>query len=111
MISKEDFYIATKANWRKMAELESREQIEAFFDASDFRSAESAYKYTEDGVYRCSNHWLEEVASCNWLLDGQEFYSYRFAIGFCRWEDFDRILREWHGKTGYVFHGKFVEIA
>ena len=33
----------------------------------------SEYWYTDEGVYRRSNHWGMDVASCSWLLKGVEY--------------------------------------
>jgi len=48
-------------------------------------SISSRYWYTEEGVYRKSNHW-GKCRDCYWTIDGEE--SDEEMIGFCRWEDF-----------------------
>jgi hypothetical protein len=61
----------------------------------------SEYWYTEEGVYRRSDHWGQGVASCNWNLKdnpesktkessgGLEFYSKKL-VGFAPWSSFKR---------------------
>lgn len=52
----------------------------------DFRSrAGSSYYFTEDGVYRHSDHWAR-VAHCKWRLEGQKKNGFR--LGFAKWTDF-----------------------
>ena len=48
----------------------------------------SNYFYTEEGVYRYSNHW-GRVANCRWRLDSsQKLKSQNFYVGFAKWTDF-----------------------
>lgn len=50
--------------------------------------SESYYFYTEDGVYRKSNHW-GRVANCRWKLISTENYkNQNIVIGFAKWSDF-----------------------
>lgn len=48
----------------------------------------SKYWYTQEGVYRESDHWSFCVASCNWALDDYYICDGVERCGFCRWEDF-----------------------
>lgn len=73
----------------------------------------SEYWYTEEGVYRRSDHWGEQIASADWFLEGKranpdgsyrEYYfdanggyhksktydSMITPIGFAKWSDFKR---------------------
>lgn len=48
----------------------------------------SSYFYTEDGVYRYSNHW-GRVANCRWKIKGIETYQQqKYYVGFALWKDF-----------------------
>jgi len=85
-----DFFEGTKANFVS-CEIPAR--------APDYTSnSGSVYYYTADGVIRVADHWLG-VASCKWILDGQDEYAINYATdkrefavaGFCKWSDFSRI--------------------
>lgn len=56
---------------------------------SHFKSKSgSEYFFTEEGVYRISNHW-GRVANCRWrLLPLTEYKNQHTKIGFARWTDF-----------------------
>jgi len=62
-----------------------------FFDENlvHFKSKTgSKYSYTEDGVYRFSNHW-GRVADCRWrLLSKEKLKSQNYYLGFAKWTDF-----------------------
>jgi len=48
----------------------------------------SLYFYTEEGVFRYSNHW-GRVANCRWKIKGIEVYqSQNYYVGFARWNAF-----------------------
>lgn len=48
----------------------------------------SLYFYTEEGVYRYSNHW-GRVANCRWKIEGVENYkSQDYYVGFSKWNNF-----------------------
>ncbi|WP_420552762.1 hypothetical protein [Tenacibaculum aiptasiae] len=48
----------------------------------------SLYYYTEDGVYRYSNHW-GRVANCRWKIKGIENYrNQNYYVGYANWKDF-----------------------
>lgn len=58
---------------------------------TDSDEVSSRYWYTEDGVYRRSNHW-RKVAKCRWALPTYDPTEYFVVLtGFCRWNDFKRI--------------------
>lgn len=50
----------------------------------------SRYWYTDEGVYRDSDHWGEYIASCSWNLEGDEVWTYHATpvCGYCRFADF-----------------------
>lgn len=48
----------------------------------------SYYYYTEEGVFRYSNHW-GRVANCRWKIKGIEGYkNQKYYVGFANWSDF-----------------------
>ena len=48
----------------------------------------SIYFYTEEGVYRYSNHW-GRVANCRWKISGIEDYkNQNYYVGYAKWLDF-----------------------
>ncbi|WP_348727119.1 hypothetical protein [Tenacibaculum sp. 190130A14a] len=48
----------------------------------------SYYYYTEEGVFRYSNHW-GRVANCRWKIKGIEGYkNQKYYVGFAKWSDF-----------------------
>ena len=50
--------------------------------------SDSIYSYTDEGVYRKSNHW-GRVANCRWKLIADENYkNQQTVIGFAKWTDF-----------------------
>jgi len=54
--------------------------------------SESKYYYTEEGVFRKSNHW-GRVANCRWkLISKQSYKNQREVIGYANWVDFYPIL-------------------
>jgi hypothetical protein len=47
----------------------------------------SSYYFTNDGVYRMSNHW-GRAANCKWRLIPISGSSQRIKVGYARWSDF-----------------------
>ena len=48
----------------------------------------SYYYYTEEGVFRYSNHW-GRVANCRWKIKGiEEYKNQNYYVGFANWSDF-----------------------
>jgi len=47
----------------------------------------SSYYFTNEGVYRMSNHW-GRAANCKWRLVPTSSNSQRIKVGFARWSDF-----------------------
>src|SRR5690554_1176140 len=47
----------------------------------------SRYFFTEEGVYRYSNHW-GRVGNCRWRLESVDYKQQTMYWGFCRWEHF-----------------------
>ena len=62
-INKDNFFESTACNWKEV-------ETPANFEADYISPSGSKYMYTEEGVYRVSDHWNCGVATCSWLLDG-----------------------------------------
>ena len=60
-----------------------------FPENTNYKSkSDSCYFYTNDGVYRKSNHW-GRVANCRWKLVANENYkNQQIVIAFAKWSDF-----------------------
>lgn len=60
-----------------------------FPENTNYKSkSESAYFYTDEGVYRKSNHW-GRVANCRWkLIADNNYKNQNIVIGFAKWCDF-----------------------
>lgn len=58
-------------------------------EKSQFKSKSgSDYYFTNEGVYRISNHW-GRAASCRWkLIPLSKYKNQRIKIGFAKWTDF-----------------------
>lgn len=72
MKTSENFFESTKADYQRVDSLPNG------FDQEnpDYESRSgSKYWYTDQGVYRMSDHWGYGIASCWWFLDGG-FYGY-----------------------------------
>ena len=83
MYSSDNFYMGTEASWEDAEEPER--------EADYVSDSGSAYWYTEGGVFRKSNHWGYEVASCDWFLGDDESSwedSHGIRCGFCPWDGF-----------------------
>jgi len=50
----------------------------------------SSYLFTEEGVYRKSNHW-GRAANCKWRLESNLSEASRTKIGFAKWNEFHPI--------------------
>ena len=73
VINRDTFFKDTYADWRMVKKHPDREP--------DYKSKSgSEYWYEKDGVYRRSNHW-GNVASCWWLLDGNQYQSMQHGKG------------------------------
>ncbi|MDI1255371.1 MAG: hypothetical protein PSV16_04660 [Flavobacterium sp.] len=47
----------------------------------------SAYYFTDEGVFRLSNHW-GRAAKCKWRLQSTQDYDKRLRLGYAKWTDF-----------------------
>ena len=58
-------------------------------EETHFKSkAGSQYYYTDEGVYRYSNHW-GRVANCRWKLSSTtKLKSQNYYVGYAKWTDF-----------------------
>ena len=113
-VNKDNFFIATSADWQKV-KLMYKHEVEEMNEKANFISASgSSYFYTPDGVYRISDHWMRNVSSCDWLLDGEMFdmsnayaFSKKFALAFCKWSDFERKVDTQLGLEGFMLNREF----
>jgi hypothetical protein len=78
-----NFHKHTFCLWKEVT------QTDFQFHQPQFKSKSgSEYIFTEDGVYRISNHW-GRAANCRWkLLPLAEYKNQQAKIGFARWTDF-----------------------
>lgn len=66
----------------------------------------SKYWYTKEGVYRQSNHWGSDVASCSWYIKGRTYANEGVSVGktetaFIKWGDLKaKGLISKHWQTG-----------
>lgn len=84
MYNKANYYMGTEASW---SDAEAPEREPDYISDSG-----SAYWYTERGVFRESNHWGYEVASCDWFLGEKEsawLDCHGLRCGYCPWRDFE----------------------
>ena len=60
-----------------------------FSENTNYKSkSESEYFYTDEGVYRKSNHW-GRVANCRWkLISNDNYKNQNIVIAFAKWVDF-----------------------
>jgi len=103
-----NFHKYTFCLWNEVSQADFEVQKSHFKSKSG-----SEYFFTEDGVYRISNHW-GRVANCRWrlvpLTDNKNQYT---KVGFAHWNDFlpnDEnaklffIQVDWEQKTVDFFH-------
>ncbi|REH52541.1 hypothetical protein C7448_103276 [Tenacibaculum gallaicum] len=80
-----------KFNFYRSTYCEFEMQKINFFDdmKAHFQSKSgSYYYYTEDGVFRYSNHW-GRVANCRWKIKGIEDYkNQKYYVGYANWSSF-----------------------
>lgn len=92
--NKENFFYNTMGNWesRKKRPNGEADYTSYAYDRRTGKSkVSSQYWYTKEGVYRKSDHWGSNVASCDWILDGvgksklKKFS--KPVVGFIKWEN------------------------
>ncbi|TDQ27870.1 hypothetical protein DFQ07_1727 [Tenacibaculum caenipelagi] len=67
-----------------MQNLNFFEEMKAHFQSK----SGSYYYYTENGVFRYSNHW-GRVANCRWKIQGIDQYkNQNYYVGYANWSDF-----------------------
>ena len=80
-----------KFNFYRSTYCEFEMQNINFFDdmKAHFQSKSgSYYYYTEDGVFRYSNHW-GRVANCRWKIQGIDNYkNQQYYVGYANWSSF-----------------------
>lgn len=70
-VTADDYFTATVATWERAKPPKGKPDYVS-------RSG-SAYWYTDEGVYRSSDHWGSSVATCSWYLRGEN--DLKAAIG------------------------------
>ena len=86
-ITFENFFESTFANFQKI----SKEEIKMLKNTKPnfISKSGSTYWYIGNYVYRYSNHFLRETASCAWFLENET--SKRGGYSKCKLEDFVQI--------------------
>ncbi len=78
-----NFHKHTFCLWKEVSQTDFELQKSHFKSKSG-----SEYFFTEEGVYRISNHW-GRAANCRWrLLPLTDYKNQHTKIGFARWTDF-----------------------
>ncbi|WP_428742384.1 hypothetical protein [Tenacibaculum sp.] len=78
-----NFYRSTYCEF-EMQNINFFEEMKAHFQSK----SGSYYYYTENGVFRYSNHW-GRVANCRWKIRGIEQYkNQNYYVGYANWSDF-----------------------
>ena len=108
-----NFYKNSIGFWDKRSRRPSREPDHISYSRG---KVSSKYWYTPKGVYRQSNHWGDEVASCSWYIKG-DTHTYRrnsisvsntLKTAFIKWSDLKpRGLVGRHYATGRYFLSGF----
>lgn len=81
--NKLNFHSHTFCIWKEVLETEIQE-LKLHFKSKHH----SYYYFTNDGVYRFSNHW-GRVANCHWrLIPLANYKSQKAIVGFAPWGDF-----------------------
>lgn len=91
--SKDNFYMNSVGFWTKC----SKPRRPCDYDSTTMKTIyhkgkASKYWYTTEGVYRHSNHWGSDIASCSWYIDGLKYRNEGCFIGnmetaFIKWKD------------------------
>ena len=73
----------------------------------------SAYYFTEEGVYRYSNHW-GRVGDCRWRLkiDKSQKVNQIYRIGYARWTDFTTFnenMKKFHIDVDFKHKNVFIK--
>ena len=84
-----NFYVNTLADFKEISKRpkDKPDYVSYYFDKTGKRKISSEYWYNENGVVRGSDHWGEEISSCDWYLDGKARKGYK-RYGEARWEEF-----------------------
>lgn len=80
----DDFYKGTYGDFKQIKKAPNREPD--YISIGNPDPSGSKYWYEGNYVIRESDHWLKKIASCCWLLDGQE--TKKHSIGRIKLSDF-----------------------
>ena len=89
--TKENFFENSVGWWDKKSAPPKREPDHISYNRRTGKVS-SRYWYTDKGVYRKSNHWGSEVASCSWGIKGRTYRNEGVSVGktetaFIKWDD------------------------
>lgn len=88
---KNNFFESTVANWERV---EKPKREPDYISRDSKGKISSKYWYTDEGVYRESNHWGKNVATCDWFLGGYNKSSDKSIkvgskkVGYAKFKDF-----------------------
>ncbi len=109
--NKDNFFFNTIAVFKPIEYVPTRE---ADYNSSNYYSGEisSSYWYTDEGVIRYSDHWGNDIATCDWKLEGYPLEYARVTLtkqlyGFCKWEDFVEKISIMDDHNGQPFISTF----
>jgi len=95
-VNKDNFFLNTEAHFKDVTN-EMKKNVKFDFESS----SGSQYLYTKQGVYRKSDHWGWNVASCDWTLDSGN-YGMEHLYGKSNSDEYLAIKREKGEKIGYA---------
>ena len=86
-----NFFENSVGFWEQKSSAPRREADYVSYDRRTGKVS-SRYWYTEQGVYRKSNHWGSDVASCSWYIKGRRYSRDGVSVGktetaFIAWKD------------------------
>lgn len=81
--NQDNFHKHTFCLWKEVSQTDFEQQKPQFKSKSG-----SEYYFTDEGVYRISNHW-GRAANCRWrLIASGNYKSQHTKVGFAKWTDF-----------------------
>lgn len=86
-INQSNFFISTIAEFNLIEDVDVFKSIVKDKDCNYISESGSMYWYTDEGVYRLSDHW-QRVASCYWNINCEPPTDGEEILGFCKWSEF-----------------------
>ncbi len=96
-MNKSNFFNNTKARWQIVEKLPTGLDFDkpCFISTPKIRQRskyQSRYWYTEEGVYRLSDHW-GLIGSCKWVFKGIDYLNVKGEIlAFTYWDSFEHTI-------------------